>query len=183
MYFADRKFTVPRHTIYGSMFVRSVYPRGSSLEALATTESVRDSGRPRLKRVRGTVGIVSLVLLIASYSLLLSAATAAAQETWVLRDYAVGRYNGTESGGAWMADVLRLQDGTYRMYYGSMLASGLSAIRYAESSDGVTWTVRGTILEGSSSPSDPEYSVSGPSVLRLPDGRFRMYYQSSPQIQ
>ncbi|HHT9116524.1 MAG TPA: hypothetical protein ACFYEL_08650, partial [Candidatus Wunengus californicus] len=75
-------------------------------------------------------------------------------------------------------DVILLDNGNYRMYYDQM-----SFIKYAESSDGVSWTIKGTVLQGSSDPSDREYSVKGPSVLKLPDGRYRMYYQSGPQNQ
>ncbi|MBI4221100.1 MAG: hypothetical protein HY607_00250 [Planctomycetes bacterium] len=99
-------------------------------------------------------------------------------ETWILKGYAVGKNAGNESGGVSMADVILLDNGNYRMYYDQM-----SFIKYAESSDGVSWTIKGTVLQGSSDPSDREYSVKGPSVLKLPDGRYRMYYQSGPQNQ
>lgn len=100
-------------------------------------------------------------------------------ETWTFRGHAVGRTNGTDAAGAFMPEVIRLENGTYRMYY----ATPTREIKYAESSDGVTWTVRGTVLQGSSDPQDLEYVISGPSVLRLLDGRYRMYYQSSKQSQ
>lgn len=46
------------------------------------------------------------------------------------------------------------------------------------------WTVeKGFRLQGASDNSDREKVVSGPIVVRLPDGRWRMYYQSSPQIE
>lgn len=103
-------------------------------------------------------------------------------ETWTLKGYAVGKDAGNESGGVSMADVILLDNGNYHMYYDQMSSAGF-VIKYAESGDGVSWTVKGTVLLGSSDPSDREYSVKGPSVLKLPDGRYRMYYQSGPQNQ
>jgi hypothetical protein len=94
--------------------------------------------------------------------------------------YAVGKTNGTEIAGVSMAEVIRLNDGTYRMYYGTVLGGGLNGIKYAESADCETWTVKGTALEGTSGETSAEYMINGASILRLPDGRYRMYYQSAP---
>ena len=103
-------------------------------------------------------------------------------ETWTLKGYAVGKNAGNESEGVSMADVILLDNGNYRMYYDQMSSAGF-VIKYAESGDGISWAVKGTVLQGSNDPSDREYSVKGPSVLKLPDGRYRMYYQSGPQNQ
>lgn len=82
-----------------------------------------------------------------------------------------------------MPEVIALDGGGYRMFYGSP-RNGRSLppgdIHYAESSDGVTWTVKGTALTGSNDPSAPDWDVAGPSIVRLPDGRWRMYYQAAP---
>lgn len=145
-------------------------------------------------------GVVSVVL-----GLLLSGwraggqaaalAQTSATETWTLKGYALGKDAGNETGMVYMADVIGLDSGTYRMYYGYVASAGATqlaltarrqaaptgpSIKYAESADGTTWTVKGTVLQGSADPTDREYSVSGPSVVKLPDGRYRMYYQSNP---
>ncbi|MBI4544717.1 MAG: Ig-like domain-containing protein [Gemmatimonadetes bacterium] len=104
-------------------------------------------------------------------------ATITVTERWVLRGFVLGPNAGHPGEEPSMNDVIMLPDGTYRMYY----SKAARAIKYADSPDGVTWTVRGTVLEGASDPNDREYSVNGPRVLRLPDGRYRMYYQVGPQ--
>jgi hypothetical protein len=104
-------------------------------------------------------------------------------ETWVFKGYAVGKENGTEIAGVSMAEVIRLDDGTYRMYYGTVLGGGLNGIKYADSTDCVTWTVKGTALKGTSGETDPEYVINGASILKLPDGRYRMYYQAAPYAE
>lgn len=101
-----------------------------------------------------------------------------------MKGHTVGQKAGNETAlSVMMADVVRLDDGTYRMYYGASAlgtSGSLSAIKYAESGDGVTWTTKGVALQGAASTSDPEAVISGPSIVRLSDGRYRMYYQSSP---
>ncbi len=108
--------------------------------------------------------------------------TKATAETWILQGYAVGKTTGNEQAlGVMMADVIRLDDGRYRMYYGWMGQAG-TGIKSAISSDGKTWAVEsGFRLQGASDPNDREWDIRGPSIVRLPDGRYRMYYQSSPQ--
>ncbi len=81
-----------------------------------------------------------------------------------------------------MPEIIRLDDGRYRMFYGASSSSGTS-IKSAISSDGATFTEESTVLLGASSDNDPEKTISGPSIVKLPDGRYRMYYQSSPQQQ
>lgn len=109
----------------------------------------------------------------------------AVDETWVFKGYAVGKQPGNETAlSVMMPEVIRLDNGTYRMYYGAVepaVPPGGSCIKYAESSDAVIWVVKGVVLRGASDPSDPEWDIRGPSVVKLPDGRYRMYYQSSPQ--
>jgi hypothetical protein len=104
---------------------------------------------------------------------------------WVLKGYAVGAHAGNQlNGGVMMADVIRLDNGSYRMYYGFTPNSGspASEIRCADSPDAVTWTVNATCLQGSPNPQDREYLISGPCVVKLPDGQYRMYYQACPQF-
>ena len=121
----------------------------------------------------------------------LSPSRAEQGETWVLKGFAVGEKAGHERGNSVMADVILLDDGTYRMYYGYSLekvftgdvatAKNPPSIKYAESKDGINWVVRGTVLKGDPDPKSREHIISGPRILRLPDGRYRMYYFSSQQ--
>ena len=77
-------------------------------------------------------------------------------------------------GGYCDAEVVKLPDGRYRMYY------GLDPRTYPEninivsaiSSDGLNWTPE----SGTRLPEGHIYAM--PSVIELPDGRWRMYYNS-----
>ena len=77
-------------------------------------------------------------------------------------------------GGYCDAEVVELPDGRYRMYY------GLDPRTYPEninivsaiSSDGLTWNPE----PGTRLPKGFNYAM--PSVIELPDGRWRMYYNS-----
>lgn len=69
---------------------------------------------------------------------------------------------------SYMYDVIRLQNGSYRAYFGG--EEWESAI----SSDLLTWTREGLILSGGGS-LDPTYVTFG-NVLRLANGTYRMYY-------
>jgi len=110
-------------------------------------------------------------------------------EEWVLKGFAVGEKAGHGKGNTIMADVILLDNGIYRMYYGyslGMIFTGHVAtpqeppcIKYAESKDGIRWTVKGIVLKGDPDPKSREHVISGPRVLRLPDGRYRMYYFAS----
>lgn len=66
------------------------------------------------------------------------------------------------------AEVFRLPDGRYRMLYGteSEVPAEDFGIYSSVSSDGKTWRSEGRVLAG---------SFSGPDVVRLPDGGYRMY--------
>lgn len=134
-------------------------------------------------RIGRTVGAIAAVVL--TYSAVVGDASASTTETWRFGGFAVGRTAGNEpvsTDGTFMAEGMQT-GGAYRIYYGALLASPGSlatAIRYATSTDGASWTVGGSVLTGASDQDDPEYTISGPSIVRLPDGRYRMYYQSSP---
>jgi hypothetical protein len=56
-------------------------------------------------------------------------------------------------------------------------------IEYAESSDGNKWTYGGVALDSLTDPDSPEFEVAGPSFIRLPDGKLRMYYQATTQVR
>ena len=103
-------------------------------------------------------------------------------ETWVLKSKVIGKsVKNEKSETVGMAEVVLFDNKTYRMYYGASIQAGQTSINYAESKDAAKWTVKGAVLKGTASARDRENLISGPSVLKLPDGRFRMYYQSSPQ--
>ena len=70
------------------------------------------------------------------------------------------------------AEVFRLPDGRYRMLYGteSEVAPAQSGIYSSTSRDGRTWRSDGRVLAG---------SFSGPDVVRLPTGGYRMYLNGS----
>lgn len=83
-----------------------------------------------------------------------------------------------------MSEVVRLDDGRYRMYYGvGRGPAGGKDIGYAESADATSWVPRGTALRGSTDPNDREFELAGPSILRLADGRWRMYYQATSEFE
>ena len=74
------------------------------------------------------------------------------------------------------ADVVDLGSGRYRLYYSlEPEVTGFNGQVYsALSSDGENWTPEeGTRIE----------QATFPSVLKLPDGKFRMYYQNSNAIK
>lgn len=66
------------------------------------------------------------------------------------------------------AEVFRLPDGRYRMLYGteSEVPAAEAGIYSSVSSTGRTWRSEGRVLAG---------SFSGPDVVRLPTGGYRMY--------
>jgi hypothetical protein len=108
-------------------------------------------------------------------------------ETWGLHNVAIGSQVGKLPlgvGSLIMSEVLILPSGTFRMYVGGRHALDAGGdIWMAESTDsGETWQFKGIVLAGSTNPSDPEFQIAGPSIVRLPDGRWRMYYQASPSF-
>jgi hypothetical protein len=89
-----------------------------------------------------------------------------------LEDYAV-----------YAVEVLRLGDGSYRMYYAGWSNDPVEGrIFSATSDDGLSWVKDegicldvGGLHQGS--------KVSEPCVIRLPDGRFRMFYEANDGAQ
>lgn len=80
-----------------------------------------------------------------------------------------------------MPDVQRV-GGQYIMYYNTRAAGNRSVIAYATSPDLLTWTVGQTIFTGSANPADRDFILGGPRVVKLPSGRYRMYYRCGPQF-
>jgi hypothetical protein len=117
--------------------------------------------------------------------------------TWKFDSYTVGP-SATGSGyddvnSAAMPQVIKLSNGTYRMYYGVSLKTPVSgattAIKSATSSDGLSWTVEsgyGLLGDGdgdSGSDGIPanEKLISAPDVVQLSNGSYRVYYQAQNQ--
>lgn len=100
---------------------------------------------------------------------------------WQFQNVVVGQSAGNETEvNVLMSDVIRLTDGSYRMYYNAG-GKGKSLINYAESADGKTnWTVKGTALTGGSNSTDDDYIMGGSRVIALADGTYRMYYRATP---
>ena len=85
-----------------------------------------------------------------------------------LEDYAV-----------YAVEVLRLGDGTYRMYYAGWSNDPVEGrIFSATSGDGVDWVKDAGICLDNGGPHQSA-KVSEPCVVRLPDGRFRMFYEAN----
>jgi uncharacterized protein (TIGR03437 family) len=86
----------------------------------------------------------------------------------------------TKEAGARVAEgnvpfVFQLDDGTFRLF----CCSG-SGIGSAISKDGLNFTIEaGVRLAGTGRAGDPESIVCDPSMVRLPDGRYRLYYKGS----
>jgi hypothetical protein len=83
--------------------------------------------------------------------------------------------------GGGMPEVIRLDTGGYRMYYSKEQPHDIDQIKYADSEDGIKWTIKGVVIQGSSNPADRTYQINGPSIVRLPDKRYRLYYVASPE--
>jgi predicted GH43/DUF377 family glycosyl hydrolase len=76
-------------------------------------------------------------------------------------------------------EVLRLGDGTYRMYYAGWSGEPLEGrIFSATSQDGLNWKKDEGICLDNGGPYQ-ERKVSEPCVARLPDGRFRLFYEAN----
>jgi|TARA_B100001079_G_C16352901_1_gene489125 hypothetical protein len=113
-----------------------------------------------------------------------SGGTITATERWELRGFAVGQAAGNHTraeGQMMMPDVLTLSDGSMRMYYGqrSPLPTGENILVAASTDGGQTWAPRGVALAGASTDNERTRIIGGPSVIVLPDGRYRMFSRCS----
>ena len=75
---------------------------------------------------------------------------------------------------ATVPNILRLDDGGFRLYYG-----GPSGILSAISNDGLTFTKEPDVRVSSGSTGSAEMIVSDPTLVKLKDGRVRMYYKGA----
>ena len=74
-------------------------------------------------------------------------------------------------------EVIRLGDGTFRMYYAAWSEGIDGGIFTAVSDDGLEWTKSPEPLLDLDTPMD-EGMMSEPCVIELPDGRSRMFYEA-----
>jgi len=117
--------------------------------------------------------------------------------TWKFDRYAVGP---SATGAAYddvisaaMPQIIKLANGTYRMYYGvrfrTLVSGAKTAIKSATSSDGLTWTVEsgyrllgdGDGDSGSDGIPNNEELISAADVVQLSNGTYRMYYQAQTE--
>ena len=76
-------------------------------------------------------------------------------------------------------EVLLLGDGTYRMYYAGWSRDPVEGrIFSATSKDGLDWVKDEGICLDNGGPHQSQ-KVSEPCIVRLPDGRFRMFYEAN----
>lgn len=105
-------------------------------------------------------------------------------ELWRFQKAVIGKTQGNETtmGSYIMPEIIRLDDGTYRMFY-TVNAPSSTAIKYADSHDGISWTVKTTVLQGAKDSTDREFIIGGASLVRLADKRYRMYYRATEKVQ
>jgi hypothetical protein len=114
------------------------------------------------------------------------------EETWRMAGIAIDVNHRPNTASIVLSEVVNLPNGGYRLYYsarrfqsppGSLQTIGEVNIECAESTDGNTWTFGGVALSSRPDPEDPEFEINGPSIVKLPDGRWRMYYCGTPQVR
>lgn len=105
-------------------------------------------------------------------------------EQWKMKGYVLGNQSHNEivTSSILMPEITEFGNNIYRMYYSYGSDSVGSYIKYAESNDTLNWTVKGIALQNSSDTNNREYQVGGPSIVKLKDGRYRMYYQANPKV-
>jgi len=90
----------------------------------------------------------------------------------------VGQEGSLQDFAVYAPEVLRLGDGSYRMYYAGWQADPVRGrIFSATSADGVAWSRDPEVNLEFGGRYDAE-KCSEPCVIRLPDGRYRMFYEA-----
>ena len=79
-----------------------------------------------------------------------------------------------------MSNIIPGESSGFVLFYTLGSPNG-SVIKRAPSDDGLTWHATGVALNGSADPNDTQFDLGGQSVLKLNDGRYRMYYRSCPK--
>jgi len=103
-------------------------------------------------------------------------------EVWVKQELVFGDSHSNNiwsQGSIVMSEIIEFNGG-YRMYY-SMVAPDSSQIQIADSPDGITWTYSGIAIKSDTSknPSNRMWLVGAPSIIKLAQDSFRLYYASS----
>ncbi len=82
-----------------------------------------------------------------------------------------------ESYAVYAPEVIRLQDGSYRMYYSSWSTTVRGGVFAARSPDGLNWSKEGPPILRLDRPLDNKM-VSEPCVITLKEGEYRLYYEA-----
>jgi len=82
-----------------------------------------------------------------------------------------------ETRAVYAPEVIRLGDGTYRMYYPPWCEEFSGGVFTATSTDGLNWRKEAGALVDLGGRWD-SHMVSEPCVIELPDGRSRMFYEA-----
>ena len=90
----------------------------------------------------------------------------------------IAQETGRETYSVYAPEVLRLGDGSYRMYYAAWAEDIAGGVFTATSSDGLIWQKETQVCVDLGSPQDCNM-VSEPCVIELADGRSRMFYEAS----
>jgi hypothetical protein len=134
-----------------------------------------------------TITVGSVLGFAGSHPAALAADPNPGGQTWRLGGVALGAFKSTlpfGDSGLIQSEIVALPTGAYRMYVGGVRSGGAGGdIWMAESDDGAnTWHLLGIAVAGSQDPQNPEFSIAGPSIVGLADGRWRMYYQGTPDF-
>ena len=85
-----------------------------------------------------------------------------------------------ESSNVYAPDVIRLRDGSFRMYYAGVSVETSGGVFTAISQDGLTWIKDPEVCLDLDRPLEKGL-LSEPCVIGLGDGRYRMFYEACDQ--
>ena len=109
-------------------------------------------------------------------------------QIWKMQDYSVGQTlnsfpAGFTNASPTLSDIIQLPDSTYRLYVTVPYNFGAKhCIAYANSPDAINWTYMDTCFCGSSDSTARNHLLGGASVVKLPNGQYRMYYRTSQKL-